>query len=91
MRPDANSVFTSQLFFDESLTDQVHAQPPYADKGKRDTLNSTDNIYQDLLLLTTTQTDQGYIATFPIGVDVSTLGTGQPGGPPPSGTRPPTG
>ena len=25
--------FTSQLFFDEAITDQVHAQPPYSEKG----------------------------------------------------------
>ena len=33
----------------------------------RNMLNSTDNIYDDLLLLTVTQTDQGYAATFDIG------------------------
>ena len=37
--------FTSQLFFDESLTDVVHAQAPYINRGRRDTLNSRDGIY----------------------------------------------
>ena len=37
--------FTSQLFFDESLTDVVHAQAPYSTRGRRDTLNSRDGIY----------------------------------------------
>ena len=63
--------FTSQLFFDEALTDQVYTQEPYASKGQRDTLNSTDNIYDDLLLLTATQTDQGYTATFDIGLQMA--------------------
>jgi protocatechuate 3,4-dioxygenase beta subunit len=36
--------FTSQLFFDDSLTDQVHAQQPYASKGQRDLRNSGDGI-----------------------------------------------
>jgi protocatechuate 3,4-dioxygenase beta subunit len=63
--------FTSQLFFDEALTDEAHAQPPYASKGRRDTLNSTDNIYEDQLLLTVTQTDQGYAATFDIGLQMT--------------------
>src|SRR5439155_11042819 len=37
--------FTSQMFFDESLTDAVHAQPPYSAKGRRDTLNAADGIF----------------------------------------------
>ena len=60
--------FTSQLFFDESLSDQVFAQAPYASKGQRDTLNSTDRIYDSQLLLAATQTNAGYAATFDIGL-----------------------
>jgi protocatechuate 3,4-dioxygenase beta subunit len=99
VHPDTTKVFTSQVFFDDTLSDQVFTQQPYAAKGQRNTLNKTDGIYQDLLLLTTTKTDQGYAATFPIGVDLSTIGTGQtggpgagpggPGGPPPSRTQTP--
>jgi protocatechuate 3,4-dioxygenase beta subunit len=37
--------FTSQLFFDDTLTDQVHAQQPYAAKGERNTRNAKDGIY----------------------------------------------
>jgi len=62
--------FTSQLFFDEALSDQVHAQPPYASKGYRDTLNSRDNIYDDQLLLTVAETGQGYAAVFHIGLQI---------------------
>jgi protocatechuate 3,4-dioxygenase beta subunit len=40
--------FTSQFFFDESLTDVVHALNPYSSKGRRDRLNSTDGIYNGL-------------------------------------------
>jgi protocatechuate 3,4-dioxygenase beta subunit len=68
VHPDASKVFTSQLFFDDTLSDQVFAQAPYASKGQRDTLNSRDNIYKAPLLLTTTKTDQGYAATFAIGI-----------------------
>jgi len=95
VHPDATKVFTSQLFFDDKLSQQVFTQAPYASKGSTpDTLNSTDNIYQDLLLLTTTKTDQGYAATFDLGIDPSTVGTrqsgggggpGGPGGSPPGG------
>src|SRR3989454_2742268 len=31
--------FTSQLYFDDALTDRVHAQPPYAVKGRRNRRN----------------------------------------------------
>jgi len=65
---DTSKVFTSQLFFDPALSEEVFAQAPYASKGSPDTLNSTDNIYQDLMLLTVTKTDQGYASTFDIGV-----------------------
>jgi protocatechuate 3,4-dioxygenase beta subunit len=33
--------FTSQLFFDEALTDQVYTQAPYNSRGRRDTLITT--------------------------------------------------
>lgn len=76
VRPDASSVFTSQLFFNEEVTDEAFAQESYASRGPRDTLNSTDNMYEDLLLVKATQANEGYAATFPIGIDLSTLGSG---------------
>jgi protocatechuate 3,4-dioxygenase beta subunit len=89
VHPDTTKVFTSQLFFDDALSDQVFTQAPYASKGQRDMLNSADGIYQDLMLLTVSKTDQGYATTFDIAVDLSTIGSGQsnggPGGPPPNG------
>lgn len=63
--------FTSQLFFDEALNDQVHAQPPYAARGYRNTLNSDDNIYNNLLLLNASPNADGYTATFNIGLDLA--------------------
>jgi protocatechuate 3,4-dioxygenase beta subunit len=68
VHPTATTVFTSQLFFDDALSDQVFTQAPYASKGKRDTLNSRDSIYKSLLLLSTAKTAQGYTASFDIGV-----------------------
>jgi len=92
VHPDATKVFTSQLFFDDKLSQQVFTQAPYASKGSApDTLNSADGIYQDQLLLTTTKTDQGYAATFDIGIDPTTVGTGQSGGPGGAGGPPPGG
>lgn len=65
---DASHVFTSQLFFDDSLSDQVLANAPYAAKGTRDTRNSNDSIYEDQLLVVTNKTDAGYAATFEMGL-----------------------
>ena len=92
--------FTSQLFFDDALSDQVFTQEPYVSKGQRDTFNSNDGIYQnggDLLTLNPTEINGGYTATFDIALDLSDTetgaadggGAGGPGGRPPGGTRPP--
>lgn len=63
--------FTSQLFFDEALSDQIHAQQPYASKGYRDTLNVNDRIYSPELVLTAVPDGNGYTATFDVGLDLS--------------------
>lgn len=38
------TVLTSQLYFPEHVTDEVHAEAPYADHGTRDTRNEDDGI-----------------------------------------------
>ena len=66
--------FTSQLFFDDSLTDQVHASEPYASKGQRTLRNSGDGIYNgggSQLVLAVTGTADGYAATFNIALDTA--------------------
>ncbi|HKX33541.1 MAG TPA: hypothetical protein VJ302_38035 [Blastocatellia bacterium] len=63
--------FTSQLFFDDTLTDQVFTLAPYNTKSARGTRNSNDGIYNgggSQLLLTVTPDGTGYTATFNIGV-----------------------
>ncbi len=73
-RESSSYEFTSQLFFDDALTDQVHAQAPYASKGQRTLRNAGDNIYQNggsQLLLDVTQNEQGYAATFDIGLQIA--------------------
>jgi hypothetical protein len=95
--------FTSQFFFDETLSDQVFTLEPYNSKGQRDTLNSTDNIYAgggEQMLLYLSEANGGYATTFEIALDLSDSetgasdsagqggGPGRPGGPPPNGTPP---
>jgi hypothetical protein len=63
--------FTSQLYFNDELTDRVHAASPYAAKGPRTTSNQQDWIFRrggDRLMLDVTTTVDGYAATFPIGL-----------------------
>lgn len=65
--------FTSQLYFDDALTDKVHGQPPYASKGPRDTRNTQDGIFAsggDQLTLALTPSSSGYAAVFDIGLQV---------------------
>ena len=65
--------FTSQWFFDESLTDIVHAQAPYSSKGRRNTLNQNDGVYSgggSQLVLALTPSGAGYAGTFDIGLQI---------------------
>ena len=71
VNPSANQVFTSQLFFDDALSDHVFANEPCASKGQRNTFNSNDRIFSDQLLLNITQANGGYAATFDIGMQTS--------------------
>ena len=70
--------FTSQFFMDEALTSIVHATSPYSTRGQRNTLNSTDGIYNSLstaakaaLTLATTKTTGGYAGVINLGVAVA--------------------
>jgi protocatechuate 3,4-dioxygenase beta subunit len=68
--------FTSQLFFDDTVSDQVFARAPYSQKGgQRGVRNENDGIFEqsggNLTLQLTGDPTSGYAATFPIGVQVS--------------------
>lgn len=67
--------FTSQLYFDDALSDLIHAQPPYADKGQGAIKNNKDGIFRrgggEQLLLQLTPEGEGYIGTFDIGLAIA--------------------
>ncbi|MEW6492441.1 MAG: intradiol ring-cleavage dioxygenase [Cyanobacteriota bacterium] len=66
--------FTSQLYFDDSLTDQIHAQAPYSAKGQRTQRNDRDGIFRDggeQLMLQLTKDAQGYVGIFDIGLQLT--------------------
>ena len=72
-RASSGLEFTSQLFFDEALTDQVHALSPYSQKGRRDTLITSDGIFRSggtSLLVPLAGSAGGYAGTMYVGVRV---------------------
>lgn len=78
VRADATSQqsyeFTSQLYFDDAITDRVHSQAPYASQGQRSQKNDQDGIFQqggDQLLLSPTETNTGYAASFELGLEIA--------------------
>lgn len=59
--------FTSQLYFDDTLTDRVFAAAPYADRPSRSTRNEADRIFRrggSQLLLGLAPQGVGYAGTF---------------------------
>ncbi|MBW4664983.1 MAG: intradiol ring-cleavage dioxygenase [Chroococcus sp. CMT-3BRIN-NPC107] len=66
--------FTSQLYFDDAVSDRVYKQMPYTSKGKRNQTNEQDGIFQgggDNLMLSVTENQQGVAATFNIGLQIA--------------------
>jgi protocatechuate 3,4-dioxygenase beta subunit len=64
--------FTSQLYFDDALTDRVHAQPPYAGSAAR-TRNADDALFasngsQLLLALAPAGEGAGYRSVFAVAI-----------------------
>ena len=76
--------FIGQMYFSEKTSDQVYANPPYADRGKRTVSNLTDRIFnrdggrQSMLVLTAVK--DGYTGTFDValqlGGEAGTRGSG---------------
>lgn len=67
----ASRELTSQLYFDDALTDRVHARQPYARRGQRAMKNNRDGLFRDggrELMLPVIEDGQGYAATFDIGL-----------------------
>jgi protocatechuate 3,4-dioxygenase beta subunit len=91
--------FTTQFFFDEAITDAIHAMAPYNQKGRRDTFNNTDGIFNcatssgaagTQLLLRLAEDGSHAIASFHVALDLaggnpSCGGSTPPPGPPPGG------
>jgi protocatechuate 3,4-dioxygenase beta subunit len=64
--------FTSQLYFNESVTDAVFAKAPYATRGPRSTLNANDGIFRRggaQLMLDAEMQDVGYAGSFHVALE----------------------
>ena len=71
VRTDAGGEFTSQLYFDETVTDEAHAHAAYRGRAGRRVPNTADGIFRNggsRLLLSPQRHDDGYAAAFDIGL-----------------------
>ena len=66
--------FTSQLYFDDAVTDTVFAREPYKNQGVREMRNNRDGIFSEggkRLLIDVTPAGNGYTGTFEIGLQMA--------------------
>jgi protocatechuate 3,4-dioxygenase beta subunit len=67
--------FTSQLYFDDAVTDEVSARHPYAARGPRTIRNESDGIFRrgggSRLIVPLVKTAQGYAGVFDIGLELN--------------------
>lgn len=63
--------FTSQLYFDDALTERVHAQTPYSGAVRRRTRNDEDGLFRAngrALVLDAVRDAQGYAGIYDVGL-----------------------
>jgi protocatechuate 3,4-dioxygenase beta subunit len=65
---DNRTLLTSQLFFDEAVTEKVYAREPYSVHTGRDAFNRTDSIFDDQLMLTLRGDGDGYLGIMSVNV-----------------------
>lgn len=83
--PDKALEWTSQLYLNNSINEQVHSQPPYISHGPPPMTNEEDFIFTgpstdgvlknntgNHLMLNVTKSDGGYTGTFNIGLNATT-------------------
>jgi protocatechuate 3,4-dioxygenase beta subunit len=58
---DRSTVLTTQLFFDDAVTDEVFAGAPYSGRGERDQRNDSDSLFDEALVLDLSQDGDGYL------------------------------
>ncbi len=66
---DARTLLTTQLYFDDAVSDAVHRARPYAARGARDQRNATDPIFDAALVATTRGDDGGRLSLMTLDVE----------------------
>jgi protocatechuate 3,4-dioxygenase beta subunit len=68
---DRRDEFTSQLYFDDALTDRVHAAAPYGASIRQRTRNAQDGLFRmagRALILDARRATEGYAGAFDVGL-----------------------
>ncbi|MDP8974803.1 MAG: protocatechuate dioxygenase [Actinomycetota bacterium] len=63
-----SKALTTQLYFDDKVSDVVYAKLPYSDRQGRRTLNGDDDIYRRETTLTVSEEGDGYLGLITLGV-----------------------
>ena len=65
---DRQTVLTTQLYFDDAVSDRVFAREPYASQGERTQRNDGDGIFDDSLVLTLERSGESYLGLMTLDV-----------------------
>ena len=65
---DNQTALTTQFYFDEDVTDRVHARAPYTEGSIHDTRNADDGIFDQRLLLDLSRDGDGYVGAISLDV-----------------------
>ena len=68
---DSSTALTTQLFFDDAVTDRVFAAGAYGSRGERDVRNDSDGIFDQALVLDLSEASDGYLGTISFDVAAS--------------------
>jgi protocatechuate 3,4-dioxygenase beta subunit len=66
---DRRTVLTTQLYFDDDVSDRVYANAPYDDRGERDQRNDTDGIFDERLVCRVAREGDGYVGAISCDVE----------------------
>ncbi len=66
---DRQTLLTTQLYFDEKVSDLIYAKAPYAGRGDRDQTNDADGIFDERTVLTMSKQADGYLGVMTFDVE----------------------
>jgi protocatechuate 3,4-dioxygenase beta subunit len=66
---DNSTALTTQLYFDEDVTESVYEREPYSSRSGRDTFNDGDGIFDERTLLGLSREGDGYVGAINFDVE----------------------